>query len=248
MPPVWWRPAKQFRATRAGRRDGRLGVPYDHLTPDAGYLDTRQWTRYIRALAAESTCRRARVMKAFIRNSKQDQGALLLAAGKVNDLARRLAAIDSPGSPPGDGGRRFPFSTDDVVTARRKKSSDAEHRAVEEEFNSARRTMTDKLALYETAISRMRTEMHEVAGWSNRMVAHYHQALDHAYLTRRRRKGHTAVKLPAWIPADIKPETSEEHMVLSGDHLSLLSPKIRHVVEEALRHLAGLSAREEGLA
>ncbi|MFC6081960.1 hypothetical protein [Sphaerisporangium aureirubrum] len=248
MPPLWWRPAKQFRAARAGRRDGRLGVPYDHFATENHGLDSRRWTTYIQALAAESTCRRARVLKAFIRDSKPEQGALLLAAGKVNDLARRLEIIGSRCGAAGKGGRTFPLSAEDVISARHEKSSGGERRALEDAFSEARQAMTGKIALYEAAISRMRTEMHEVAGWSNRMVAHYRESLDRAYLIRKRRKGRTDIRLPVWVPAEIKPETSEEQMVLSGDHLSLLSPKIRGVVEEALRHLAAVPAGERGAA
>ncbi|MEO3810681.1 hypothetical protein ABGB17_16900 [Sphaerisporangium sp. B11E5] len=183
-------------------------------------------------------------MKAFIRSSKKEQGALLLAAGKVNDLARRLEALDSPGTGPGTG-RRFPLTAEDVITARHEKSSGTQRRAMDQELAAARQEMTGKLAVYETAISRMRTEMYEVTGWSNRMVARYHEALDRAYLVRRRRRGRVDTRLPVWTPAEIEPQGTEERLVLSGDHLSLLSPKIRSVVEEALRHLAAVPPPRE---
>ncbi|GAA3834786.1 hypothetical protein GCM10022226_65420 [Sphaerisporangium flaviroseum] len=235
-------------AAHVGRKDGRLGVPYDHFAAEAMESGGRQWTRFIGTVAAGSAGRRAHVMKSFIQNTRDEEGALLVAAGRVNDLTRLLRdAEPARAAAPPAGDSTFPLSVADVGAARREKAAAGRRNAIAGELDTARRVLAEKLSVYEAAVRRLRTDMTEVAWWANHVVAHYHQALDRAYLARKKREGQTNVRLPRWEPSRIEPDKSEEQLVLSGDLLSLLPPKIREVVEEALRHLAE-PAGEGGVA
>ncbi|MEV1203410.1 hypothetical protein, partial [Microbispora rosea] len=114
MPTLIWRALELFWAARTGRRDGRLGIPYDIAIGPAGgsaqsggaHWDGAQWdgaqwdgaqwdgvqtTEFMRTLAARAERRRTRVMRGFVRGAERDRGAMLRAAGAVIDLTRRLA-------------------------------------------------------------------------------------------------------------------------------------------------------------
>ncbi|MEV7964607.1 hypothetical protein AB0O34_01310 [Sphaerisporangium sp. NPDC088356] len=254
MPAPWSRAVRFFWAAHAGRRDGRLGVPYDHHATGSGHPDGNRWTKFIGTVAADSACRRARVMKAFIHDTRQEEGALLVTAGRVNDLTRGARDLRSPASPAASGspsgpaaGSSYPLSLADVIAARRESALGGRRQALDAELAAARQALAERLSVYEAAVRQMRTNMNEVAWWANHLVAHYHQALDRSYLAGKKREGDAGARLPHWEPAKIEPDESEERLVMSGDLLSLLPPKVREVVEEALGHI-GTPAGEGGAA
>ncbi|WP_262844344.1 hypothetical protein [Sphaerisporangium corydalis] len=254
MPTPWSRGVQFFQASRAGRRDGRHGVPYDHFpyaTSSSGVpggSGDDRWTKYIRAVAADSACRRARVMKSFIRDTKEEEGALLVAAGTINELSRRLEGTGPPAAPAPGPSSQYPLPLGEVIAARRARLDADARGAADRELAAARKALAEKLALYQSSVRQMRTDMNEVASFANHVVSHYHQALDRSYLARKRKEGRRDVRLPAWEPARIEPDASEERIVMSGDILDLLPPKIREVVEEALRNLGNGPASEGGAA
>ncbi|GII76612.1 hypothetical protein Sru01_15940 [Sphaerisporangium rufum] len=237
LPPPIVRGLAGLAAARAGRRDGRLGVPYDRLPAGAspgGPADDRR-TDYITSVAEQARERRLRVRKRFIGEAGRQESALLQAAGLVNDLARRAAATDpapaGPGNPPGTP---EPRSLAEVTAARARRTAADRRRSAETELATARQALAGRLADYAGAVRRMRAEAEEVNSWAGQLVARYRRSLDHAYLTRQSTPG---TSLPRWEPAPIRADSEEERLALSGDLLTLLPPKVREVIDEALGHL-----------
>ncbi|SIQ82842.1 hypothetical protein SAMN05421833_10415 [Microbispora rosea] len=252
MPTLIWRALELFWAARTGRRDGRLGIPYDIAIGPAGgtaqsggaQRDGAQWdgvrtTEFMRTLAARAERRRTRVMRGFVRGAERDRGAMLRAAGAVIDLTRRLAQ-DGPAPAPDGGPASYPLSYADVQTARQARRRHERRQAAGRELADARQALSAAVSAFEAAVRQMRTDMAQITSWANEVAAHYRQALDAAYLERARRQGGTA-PVPAWNPAPIAQHEAEERAVLSKDIVSLLPTGVADVVNEALRHLGGLA-------